>query len=622
MTTQSPEKHEFQAEVKQVLDIVVHSLYTDKEIFLRELISNASDATEKLKHLQLSETPVFDENLDLKIEISADEKAGTITILDFGIGMNHDELVENLGTIAHSGSKAFLKALAEGGEKNNNLIGQFGVGFYSAFMVADQVEVLSRSYRPDEGGWKWVSDGSGSYEIQPEDGLRRGTRIVLTLKEDQKEFAAKDRIQSIIKRYSSFVPVPIELEGEKVNTVQAVWLKNKSEVKDEEYKEFYKFQAHAFDEPRFWLHFNADAPIAINSLLFCPQENPEKWGFGKTEPGVALHCRKVLIDSSPKNLLPDWLRFLRGVVDSPDIPLNISRESMQDSALITKLRGLLTKRFIKHLENLAKRKPDDYEAFWKQFQQFIKEGVSTDFENRESLAALLRFESSMTKPGKLTSFKEYLERAKEEQKEIYFLYGHNRKAIESGPYLEAFQARGIEVIYVTEPVDEFVMSHAGTFAEKTIVSADNKDIELPEIEDPSKGRPLAKEKLNSLIEWMKEHLGERVSEVSSSERLVESPAIVLNADRMMTAQMRRIMESMGEGAMDPATAVAFQVNPKHKLVRSLYELTQSDADRAALVCDTLFDNCLMAAGLLEDPKDMISRVYSLLDQVTAGSKGG
>lgn len=616
MTAKAPEKHEFQAEVKQVLDIVVHSLYTDKEIFLRELISNASDATEKLRHFQLTEKEVFDDGLDLKIDIQGDEKAGTISIQDFGIGMTHDELIENLGTIAHSGSKAFLQALAEGGEKNENLIGQFGVGFYSVFMVADKVEVYSRSYHPDGKGWKWTSDGSGAYEMQSEEGLRRGTKIIATLKEEYKEFTKADQIKGIINRYSSFVPVPIFVDDEKVNTVDAVWLKNKSEVKDDEYKEFYKFQANAFDEPRFWLHFNADAPIAINALLFCPEENPEKWGFGKTDPGVSLHCRKVLIDSSPKNLLPDWLRFLRGVVDSPDLPLNISRESMQDSALIIKLRGLLTKRFIRHLENMAKRKPEKYEEFWKTFQHFIKEGVSSDFENRESLSALLRFESSMTEPGELTSFEDYLERAKEEQKEIYFIFGNNRKAIESGPYLEAFKARGIEVLYLTEPVDEFVMNHVGTYKEKPILSADNKDIELPDIEDPSKGRPLAKEKLNTLLEWMKEKLGDRVSEVTSSERLVESPAIVLNADRMMTAQMRRIMESMGEGGLGPATAVAFQINPKHKLIRNLYELSQNDAKRGELVLETLFENCLMAAGLLDDPKDMVNRIYELLDKVS------
>ncbi len=617
MSTSTPETHEFQAEVKQVLDIVVHSLYTDKEIFLRELISNASDATEKLRHVRLTEKDVLDDNLDLEINITGDDQAGTITIQDFGIGMTHDELIENLGTIAHSGSKAFLKALAEGGEKNENLIGQFGVGFYSVFMVADKVDVYSRSWGKDSEGWRWTSDGSGSYEMELTEGLRRGTKIVAHLKEEYKDFSKAETIKGIIRKYSAFVAFPVQVDGEKVNTVEAIWLKNKSEVKKDEYQEFYKFQAHAFDEPRFWLHFNSDAPITINALLFVPTDNPEKWGMGKVDPGVALHCRKILIDSSPKNLLPDWLRFVKGVVDSADIPLNISRESMQDSALINKIRGVLTKRFIKDLENKAKRKPEDYESFWKAFNPFIKEGVTTDWENREALAKLLRFESSMTEAGKLTNLDEYLTRAKEEQKEIYFLFGPNRKAIESGPYLEAFKARDIEVIFVYEPVDEFVMSNLGTFQEKQLVSADNKDIELPDLDDPSKGRPLAKDKLESLTKWIKATLGDKVGDVSASERLVDSPAIVLNADKFMTAQMRKIMEQLGDeaGTMPPGEAVAFQINPRHKLVRTLYNLTQENAKQAELFLHTMFDNTLMAAGMLDDPKDMINRVYSLLDQI-------
>ena len=617
MSTQSPEKHEFQAEVKQVLDIVVHSLYTDKEIFLRELVSNASDATEKLRHTQLTEKEVFDDGLELEINLTGDDQAGTVTIQDFGIGMTREELIENLGTIAHSGSKAFLKAIQEGGERNDNLIGQFGVGFYSVFMVADRVDVFTRTWQKEGEGLKWSSDGSGTYEIEPVEGLRRGTKIVAHLKEEYKEFAKKEQIQTITQRYSSFVPFPIQVDGEKINTIDAVWLKNKSEVKDEQYKEFYKFQAKAFDEPRFWLHFNSDAPIAINALLFIPNDNPERWGFGKTDPGVALHCRKILIDSSPKNLLPDWLRFLRGVVDSADLPLNISRESMQDSALVTKLRSVLTNRFLKFLQNKAKRKPEEFEGFWKQFAPFIKEGVSTDFEHKDTLATLLRFESSMTEPGKLTSLDEYVDRMKEAQKEIYFLFGTNRKAIESGPYLEAFKARDLEVLYIFEPVDEFVMSHVGTYKEKTLISADNKDIELPELDDPTKGRPLAKDKLDALLKWMKEALGDRVSEVTSSDRLIDSPAVVLNADRMMTSQMRKIMESIGEGGgMGPATAVAFQINPRHKLTRNLYNLSQADSGRAKLVLETVFDNCMMAAGLLDDPKDMVNRVYSILEQVS------
>jgi molecular chaperone HtpG len=339
------ETHEFQTETQRVLDIVINSLYTDKDIFVRELVSNASDALEKLRHTQITEKKIHDDNLSLEINITTDDKAGILTIQDFGIGMTRDELVENLGTIAHSGSKKFLETMEDGDDPKDNLIGQFGVGFYSTFMVADKVKVYTHSWDSKAPGFLWESEGAGNYTIDESEGQRRGTKIVVHLKKDCKDFAGEDRVKQIIKQYSSFVQFPINLNGERVNTVDAIWLRNKSEIKDEEYTEFYKFQSNAFDEPLLRMHFNADAPISINALLFIPKENTERFGFGKMEQSVALHCRKVMIDSEPKGLLPDWLRFLKGVVDSADLPLNISRETMQDSALIQKLNSLITKRF-------------------------------------------------------------------------------------------------------------------------------------------------------------------------------------------------------------------------------------------------------------------------------------
>ena len=375
------ETHQFQAEVQRVLDIVINSLYTDKEIFVRELVSNASDALEKLRHTQITEKEIHDDNLSLEINLTTDDKAGTLTIQDFGIGMNREELVENLGTIAHSGSKKFLEAMKEGDAAKDNLIGQFGVGFYSTFMAAEKVQVYTHSWDPAESGLVWESEGAGSYTIEEAEGQRRGTKIVVHLKEECKEFATEERIKHIIKQYSNFVQFPININGERVNTVEAIWLRNKSEISEEEYTDFYKFQANAYDEPLLRMHFNADAPISINSLLFVPKENTEKFGFGKMDPSVALHCRKVLIDAEPKGLLPDWLRFLKGVVDSADLPLNISRESMQDSALVQKLNTLITKRFIKLLQDTAKKKPDTYDSFWETFGLFIKEGIHLDFNN-------------------------------------------------------------------------------------------------------------------------------------------------------------------------------------------------------------------------------------------------
>ncbi len=626
MSTQTPERHEFQAEVKQVLDIVVHSLYTDKEIFVRELVSNASDATEKLRHTQITEKDIFDADLDLEIQVSADEEAGTITIKDFGIGMTHDELIENLGTIAHSGSKAFLNALKEGGERNDNLIGQFGVGFYSVFMVADSVKVYTRSWQADGQSLCWSSDGSGSYEIEETDDERRGTRIVISLKEEYKDFAKKDRIEEIIKKYSAFVQFPVKVDGEALNTIGAIWLKNKNDITEEEYKEFYKFQAKAFDDPRFWLHFAADAPLEINALLFAPTENMEGFGFGRMEPGVALYCRKVLIDNEPKNLLPDWLRFVRGVVDSADLPLNISRESMQDSSLIQKLNKVITKRFLKTLEEKAKKEPAVYDDFWQSFGLFLKEGVTTDFTHRDQLLKLLRYESSYTEEGSTSSLADYLSRAPEGQKEIYYLSGASRQAIETGPYFEAFKARNIEVLYLYEPIDEFVMNHARAFDEKNFVSADSDGIDLDAIApetDTDKEEALSADATEGLCTFIKNKLGDNVSEVSASERLVGSPAMIINGDKMMTAQMRKMMKAMQQqqggdaAAMGGEPPVKLQINPRHPLVKNLAALHGSDEVRASLISEQLLDNARVAAGLLEDPSAMIQRNYKILEQLSS-----
>lgn len=614
--TKTPETREFQAEVKQILDIVVHSLYTDREIFLRELVSNGSDALEKLRHTQLTESKVFDDNLPLEINVSTDDAAGTITIQDFGIGMTHDELVENLGTIAHSGSKAFLKALEAGGQKNENLIGQFGVGFYSAFMVASEVKVYTHSWREDAAGYCWTSDGSGRYTIEEIEGQRRGAKIVLKLKEDYKEFAKAERVKQLLKTYSSFVPFPLNVNGDKINTVGAIWLRSPAEVKEEEYTEFYKFQANAFDEPRFHLHFNADAPLAINALLFVPQENMERFGFGRMEPGVSLYCRKILIDGKPENLLPDWLRFLRGVVDSADLPLNISRESMQDSDLIRKLSKILTKRFLKTLEDRDKKDPDSYREFWNTFGHFLKEGIVSDFAHREPLAKLLRYESSLTEAGKLTSLADYVSRMPETQKDIYYLFGNSRQAIESGPYLEPFRARGLEVLFLYEPIDEFVAQHLGEFDGRKVVAGDRNDLELPGDAPDAPADALPADDINTLCAWVKEQLGERVEAVVGSKRLSDSPALVLNPNPFMTPNMRRMMRAMnpeGEEFKDPA--VRFELNPGHPLVKKVHALRGKDDALAGEMAEALFDTARLSAGLVEDPSTVVKRMHQLLERL-------
>lgn len=608
------EEHSFQAEVTQLLDLVVHSLYTNKEIFVRELVSNASDALEKFRHIQLVEKETFDDKLELEINLTTDDTAGTLTIQDFGVGMTHGELVENLGTIAHSGSKAFLQALKEGTGPASELIGQFGVGFYSAFMVAEKVKVYTHSWQKEGEHLLWTSDGVGSYQIETVEGQRRGCKIVIQLKEEDKDFSKADTIKDILTRYSSFVQFPINLNGERVNKIEALWLRGKNEIKEEEYTEFYKFQANAFDEPSTRMHFSADAPLAINALLFVPKTNMEKLGFMRMDAGVSLYCRKVLIDDKPEGLLPDWLRFLRGVVDSADLPLNVSRETMQDSALVKKLNKLLTRRFLKHLESIAKKNPEEYLEIYKNFGIFFKEGITSDFTHREQLGKLLRFESSSTEKGSLTSLADYVERMKEDQKEIYYYFAPNRETIEAGPYLEAFKTSNLEVLYLFEPIDEFVMSHLNEFDGKQLISADQAEVQIDDISQ-GPGEPLSRDEETELCKWIKKQLGERVDKVTGSKRLVDNPAIVLNADKMISPTMRRMMKAMQEGvAANPK--VNLEINLSHSLIKNLYSLSKTEDELAIQVTEQIYDTALVAAGFNEDPRGMVDRIYQLLEKVT------
>lgn len=616
MTTDAEStKFEFKAEVQQLLDIVIHSLYTDKEVFVRELVSNASDALEKMRYLQLTEKEVFDDNLELELNITTDETAGTITFTDYGVGMTREELQENIGTIAHSGSQKFIQALSQTDQKEASLIGQFGVGFYSAFMVADKVKVYSHSWRKDAEHLCWSSDGKTGYDIEEAPGQRRGCKIVLDLAEEQKDFAKTRRIKSILENYSSFVPFPILLNGERVNQIEALWMKNKSEISDEEYTEFYKFTAKAFDEPRYRLHFSADAPITINALVFAPKENPERFGMGQTEPGVDLYCKKVLIDPGCKDLLPEWLRFLKGVVDSEDLPLNISRESMQDSALLQKLNHVVTKRFLKLLDGEAKSDPDKYEEFYQKFSRYIKEGVAMDFTHRDKLAKLLRFESSFTESGKLTGFADYLSRAKEDQESIYYQIGPSRSAIETGPYLEGFKARGLEVVYLFDTIDEYVMSSLAQFEGKKLVAVERADVELGDLveeeEEPKEALP--EDASEKLCAFMKEALGDKVVKVAAGKRLRDSPAMVLLPEGAVSPQLRQMMRALnpGEGS---GVKVNLEINPRHELMRKLAATVESSPELAKLVTAQILDNALMSAGLLEENKDMVQRVYEIMGQ--------
>ena len=614
MTTTAPQNFEFQAEIQQLLDIVIHSLYTEKEIFVRELVSNASDALEKLRHLQLTEKDVFEETQPLEIHVSTDDKAKTITIQDFGVGMTRAELIENLGTVAHSGSKAFVQALSASGTKNANLIGQFGVGFYSAFMVAKRVSVFSHSYRKDEVGQMWSSDGAGRYAIEESPELHRGCKIVIELKDDCADYANEWKVKDILGRYSSFVGFPIHVNGTRLNTVQALWLRSKNEIKDEEYTELYKFQAHSQEEPRFRLHFTADAPLQMNALLFVPKESPERFGLMRAQQSVSLYCKKVMIESHPKDLFPTWLRFLKGVVDSEDLPLHISRETMQDKALVDKLNKVLTKRFLKFLDDEAKARPEAYEDFFREFSVFLKEGAAVDFTHKEALFKLLRYESSATEPGKLTSLAEYASRMREGQKDIYYLVGPSRAALEVGPYLEGFKARGLEVLYCFESVDDYVMSNAPPFEGKKLSAGDDAETTLDEGPKPE-GEGLSDEAIAALATWLKSTLGDKVGEVRTSHRLVDSPIVALNADRHMTPHMRRLMQAMKQEGADAPIKVTLEINPRHAVIRKL-DATRSQApEKAKLIAEQLLDNALLSAGLLDDASAMVKRLNVLLAEL-------
>jgi len=612
------EKHAFQAEIAQLLEIVVHSLYTDKEIFVRELISNAADATEKLKFLQTSGATIHQPDLPLKVSVTTDETAKTITFTDAGIGMTHGELIDNLGTIAHSGSKAFLEQLkaraaasegAKEGGADANLIGQFGVGFYSAFMVAEKVTVFTRSYQAEEQGWIWTSDGKTGYEIEPAGDLERGTKIVLQLTDT--EFARGSRIEQIIKHYSNFVQFPIELNGNAVNTVQALWTKNRNEITDTEYEDFYKYVGHDATAPLYRLHFSADAPLSIRALLFVPEKNLELMTLSRGENEVNLYCRKILIQPKAKGLFPEWLRFLRGVVDSEDLPLNISRETMQDSALLRKLNDVLTKRVLKWLDEEAKADAEKYARFFAEHGHALKEGVATDWTNREAIAKLLRFESSFTEAGKSTSLTDYVSRMPEEQKEIYWLLAPSRESAEASPYYEVFREKKFEVLFLSDPRDEFVMDHLRDFDGKKLVGAEKSDLKL---DRESTG--LSEDEARLLANFIKETLGDRVGEVRSSKRLVGSPAVVVDSDQHMTASMRRLMKAMNrEGSMAPESKPDLEINPDHAMIGRLEKMRHTDAALAAEVAEQVFDNALVAAGLLEDPRAMLGRLNSLLEKL-------
>jgi len=614
-------RHEFQAETRKLLDIVARSLYTEREVFIRELISNASDALEKVRHRQIVGKEIEDPNAPLEINLYVDEKAKTITFQDSGIGMTEAELIKNLGSIGHSGSLDFIKNASD--PKAVDIIGQFGVGFYSTFMVGNKVVVYSKSATPGSKGYCWTSDGSGSYDIAEAEGVHRGTKITVYLNEKSTEYSHKDVVEKIIKKYSNFVTFKIALNGAQVNTLKPLWAMSKNQITEAEHREFYQFISHAYDEPMYHLHFGTDSPINIRSLFYIGQQHSEKFGMGRMESGINLFSRKVLIQSKAK-ILPDFLRFVKGVVDSEDLPLNLSREHLQDSGLIKRIGAVLTKRILKWLEDEARKDPVQYNKFFMEFGNFIREGVVMDWEYKEDLAKLLRYESSANPADTLTSFDDYIKRMPKGQEEIYYLIVPDRQMGETSPYYESFKARNTEVLFMYTPLDDFVMTNLNRFQGKKLVTVESADAikALKKLEDKKDVVDATPEKLSAdqfkdLSSWIKKALEGKLSSITESERLRDSPAIVVDH---ISATQRRMMRFSDQGHAPALGKQQLEVNPSHPIIIKLNQLKDTDEPRAKIVVEQIFDNALAAAGLLDDARAMVPRLNKLLEYALSGQQ--
>ena len=617
----------FQAEIKQLLHLLSHSLYQNREIAMRELVSNASDALDKMRHVALMNDQYRDDQ-ELAIHIEPNKDDRVLVIRDNGIGMTRDELVKNLGTIAHSGSLEYLSKAAEEQKGDVSLIGQFGVGFYSAFMLADKVEVVTHSYT-DDAVWRWQSEGTGQFTVEPADEeLPRGTQIRLHLKEDMDEFTEDARLKHILTTYSTFVPHKVYLGEEHVNDQPPIWLEPKSSLSDEQYNHFYQYLSHRSSEEPFWhLHLSADSPFQFHAILYCPPSNSELMGFGRDEHGISLCAKRVLVQNDCRELLPEYLRFLYGLVDSADLPLNVSREALQDNTVFRKMQTVLVKRVLDHLAKIADSDADKFMQFYKNFGPIIREGVNTDFANRDRIAKLLRFTSSHANDGeKPSSLAEYVERLQEGQKQIYFVSGPDLSTIAKNPNLEIFAKKELEVLYLTDPIDEFVLSTLMQFDGKDLTSIDSADVEFPKSEDAAddddekSDEDKQDEELPSGFEpvlvLFREALDGRVEDVRKSDRLTNSPACLVNAKGAMSTQMQKLMQ-MSSGGEFEMSKLVLEVNPQHPLLKRLSQLV-SNSGQTGFIKDCgkqLYSNARLLAGLGPDNEEMVSRVQSFMEEL-------
>ena len=618
----------FQTEAKQLLHLMIHSLYSNKEIFLRELVSNASDAADKLRFEAVSNGDLYEGDTELKIRIDFDKEAKTLTISDNGIGMSRDEVIENLGTIAKSGTAQFMQKLSGDQKKDAQLIGQFGVGFYSAFIVADKVVVTSRrAGAPANEAVRWECTGDAEFTVESVEKADRGMTIELHLKEDALEFADHWRLRSIIKKYSDHIAIPVvmkkqkpagedaaseEPEDEVINTATALWTRSRSDVTDEEYKEFYKHVSHDFTDPLSWSHNRVEGNLDYTSMLFIPARAPYDLYNRDASRGLKLYVQRTFIMDDAEQFLPLYLRFIKGVVDSNDLSLNVSREILQKDPNIDAMRSALTKRVLDMLAKLAKSEPEKYATFWKEFGQVMKEGPAEDFANREKIAKLLRFASTHTDTAEQNqSLEDYVARMKEGQEKIYYIAAENFNTAKSSPHLEVFRKKGIEVLLLSDRVDEWLMSHLAEFDGKSLQDVGKGELDLGKLdsEEEKQAQEKVAEALKPLLDRAKVALENQVSEVRITHRLTDSPACVVVGDHDMGAQMRRILEAAGQKV--PDSKPIFELNPEHPLVKKLEQ--ESNDERFGDLAHILFDQANLAEGAqLQDPASYVQRLNKLL----------
>ncbi|NCP64488.1 MAG: molecular chaperone HtpG [Paraglaciecola sp.] len=628
------ETHGFQTEVKQLLQLMIHSLYSNKEIFLRELISNAADAADKLRFKALSQDSLYEGDGDLHVKLSVDKDAGTITIADNGIGMSKAEAIEHLGTIAKSGTKEFFGKLSGDQAKDSQLIGQFGVGFYSAFIVADKVTVRSRAAGADKNtGVEWQSAGEGEFTVADIEKAGRGTEIVLHLRSEEKEFLDDWRLRSIVSKYSDHISIPVKMykaevperdgpDGEKiaavpatweaVNKATALWTRDKSEVSDDEYKEFYKHISHDFADPMTWAHNKVEGKTEYTSLLYIPSKAPYDLWNRDQKHGLKLYVQRVFIMDDAEQMLPTYLRFVKGLLDSNDLPLNVSREILQDNKVTQAMRQGCSKRVLQMLEKIAKNDPEQYQKFWAEFGNVLKEGPAEDFANKEKIAALLRFASTHgDSDAQNVSLDDYIARMAEKQEKIYYITADSYKAAKSSPHLEIFRKKGIEVLLMSDRVDEWLMSHLNEYAEKSFQSITHGALDLGDLDDEESKNALkeAEKQVSGLAERVKAVLGDRVKDVKFTHRLTDSPACIVADENGMTTQMIKLMQAAGQPV--PDAQYHFELNPEHQLVKLLVDV--QDEEQFAQWSEVLFDQAALSEqGSLKDPASFVHNLNKLL----------